>query len=208
MTIGDKIKYYRERIGMSQDELAKKVGYNSRSAVCKIESGNRELRQKGIILFANALGIDPVMLLDDRKSATPILEKEILIPEVATVAAGFDKLPITEFEYDRFPIPSSYTQGHNIEDLFIIRVRGDSMYPLYHEGDRILAVRATTVRSGDVAIIQYGDNATIKRIEILENGLKLIPINPMYMPETITDNATVRVIGIPILMIRDLQAKE
>lgn len=35
--LGDMIKKRREQIGMSQDELAQKVGYKSRSSINKIE---------------------------------------------------------------------------------------------------------------------------------------------------------------------------
>lgn len=39
MTIGERIKFRREELGMSQEELAHKIGYKSRSAVNKIETG-------------------------------------------------------------------------------------------------------------------------------------------------------------------------
>ena len=37
MKIGDRIRAEREKKGMTQEELAKKLGYNTRSAVHKIE---------------------------------------------------------------------------------------------------------------------------------------------------------------------------
>lgn len=55
MEIGERIKLKREELNMSQDELAKKVGYKSRSSVNKIESDGRGLPQNKIVLFANAL---------------------------------------------------------------------------------------------------------------------------------------------------------
>ena len=85
MKCGDKIRYYRELIGMSQDELARKVGYAGRSAVSRIESGKRDLTQSKVVQFAQALGVDPVELVDDREpTATPpaITEKQRLIEKV------------------------------------------------------------------------------------------------------------------------------
>ena len=55
MDIGDRIKTRREALGMSQEELAKKVGYKSRSSVNKIEIDGRGLPQNKIVLFAKAL---------------------------------------------------------------------------------------------------------------------------------------------------------
>ena len=39
MEIGDRIRKKREELGMSQEELAKKIGYRSRSSINKIENG-------------------------------------------------------------------------------------------------------------------------------------------------------------------------
>ena len=63
MEIGERIKLKREELNMSQDELAKKVGYKSRSSVNKIESDGRGLPQNKIVLFANALQTTPAYLM-------------------------------------------------------------------------------------------------------------------------------------------------
>lgn len=55
MTIGDRIRARREELGMSQEELALKLGYKSRSTINKIESGGRNLRQSKILAIAKAL---------------------------------------------------------------------------------------------------------------------------------------------------------
>jgi transcriptional regulator with XRE-family HTH domain len=54
MTIGERIKERRIELGYSQDELAKKVGYKSRSSINKIEL-SRELPARKISLMAKAL---------------------------------------------------------------------------------------------------------------------------------------------------------
>ena len=41
MDIGERIKLRREELNLSQDELAKKVGYKSRSSINKIEQDGR-----------------------------------------------------------------------------------------------------------------------------------------------------------------------
>lgn len=63
MTIGQKIKQRREQLGWSQDELASKMGYKSRSTINKIESGINDISQTKIYLFAKALDVNPVWLL-------------------------------------------------------------------------------------------------------------------------------------------------
>ena len=63
MTINERIKYLRIKKQMTQDELAKKVGFNSRSSVNKIEHCTRGLNQSTIAAFATALETTPTFLL-------------------------------------------------------------------------------------------------------------------------------------------------
>ena len=62
MTIGDRIKQRREQLGMTQEELAKKLGYASRSSVNKVEK-SRELSNKKVKLYSDALKCTPAYLM-------------------------------------------------------------------------------------------------------------------------------------------------
>lgn len=53
--IGKNIKKYREISNMSQDELAKKLGYKTRSSIALIEAGRRDLPYKKMQTAASAL---------------------------------------------------------------------------------------------------------------------------------------------------------
>ena len=63
MNIGQRIKQRREELGMSQEELAKKAGYKSRSSINKIEVDGRGLPQSKIVLIAKALKTTPTYLM-------------------------------------------------------------------------------------------------------------------------------------------------
>lgn len=79
MEIGERIKLRREELKMSQDELAKKVGYKSRSSVNKIESDGRGLPQNKIVLFAKALQTTPAYLMgwkDELSQTEPNLKDQ------------------------------------------------------------------------------------------------------------------------------------
>lgn len=73
MTIGERIKQKRLEANLSQDELAKKVGYKSRSSIQKIESA-RNLPITKVEKMANALDCDPGYLMgwSDDSAAKPI----------------------------------------------------------------------------------------------------------------------------------------
>ena len=202
MTIGERIKYYRLAAGLTQQELADKIGVKL-AAVSKYELGTVDnLPISRVERIADALGVTGGQIMGWEES--DMIDGEILVQVVAEIAAGFDKQPIRDYEMDRFPVPSVYAKGRRTDELFIIKVRGDSMYPMYQEGDHILAVRTPTIEDGEVAILQYEDNATIKRVERVKDGLRLIPINPMYKSETVTGGDEVRVVGKPLVLIREL----
>lgn len=55
MEIGERIKTKRLELGLTQEELAKKVGYKTKSSINKIELGLNDITQSRIVKFANAL---------------------------------------------------------------------------------------------------------------------------------------------------------
>ena len=73
---------------MSQQELANKTGYNSRSAINKIELGLRDISQSKIELFAEALQTTPAYLMgwedSDNKSDNNESELEEYLEELRT----------------------------------------------------------------------------------------------------------------------------
>lgn len=54
-SIGPRIRAKRQELGYSQDELAKKMGYKSRSAINKIELGINDITQSKVVEFAKVL---------------------------------------------------------------------------------------------------------------------------------------------------------
>ena len=72
VNVGENIAKARKLAGLTQEELANRVGYKTKTAVNKIELGKRDLPQKKIAAFADALGVTPGHLLgwDTPKPAT------------------------------------------------------------------------------------------------------------------------------------------
>lgn len=86
MTIGDKLKQLRLEREWSQEQVARMMGYKSRSTINKIELGVNEITQSKIVAFANLFGVEPWMLLNDEplnieaiKSQWALTDKEQII---------------------------------------------------------------------------------------------------------------------------------
>ena len=62
--IGDKIRQKRLELGLTQEELAHRLGYKDKTAINKIETNKNGLKADKLVRFAEALGCDPNILLD------------------------------------------------------------------------------------------------------------------------------------------------
>ena len=61
--IGEKIKEKREKMNLSQEQLAEKLGYKSKTSIHKVEQGMTDLPQSKIIEFAKVLNTSPAYLM-------------------------------------------------------------------------------------------------------------------------------------------------
>ena len=69
MELSDRVRRRREELDLTQDELAKRMGYKSRVSINKIENG-RPVSQKIIARLAEALGVSiPYLMGWDEKPA-------------------------------------------------------------------------------------------------------------------------------------------
>lgn len=62
-TIGSRIKARRRELGISQRELASRMGYTDHTTITRIEAGKVDPPQSRIAAFAKALGTTPGHLL-------------------------------------------------------------------------------------------------------------------------------------------------
>ena len=81
-TIGRNIQRARERLGWTQDELAQKMGYKSRTSIFNIEHGITDLPQSKIAEFARVLGTSPANLLglvdEETQAKTDVIARVVV----------------------------------------------------------------------------------------------------------------------------------
>lgn len=176
------IKKRRQNLDMTQEELAKKLGYADRSMVAKIEQGKVDLPQSKIVEMANALHINPGDLMGWDTNTTT---KAVSIPVYGTIPAG-EPLEAIEDVLDNIEIPLSWTASG--KEYFALKVRGDSMEPEYKESDIVIFEKTFSFDNGDdCAIYVNGYDATFKRLYKVEGGIMVQALNPNYPPYTRDD---------------------
>lgn len=212
---GDNLRYLRKNRSISQPDLAEMLGYKSFTTVQKWEAGISEPPYKVAAQLALLFGVDI-----DRLVKEDLTDGGLYAPRVSEDVVTFDVLGgIAAGEYthagqmdavmDKVDIPLHYLRGRPASDYFVLRVEGNSMYPLYMDGDLVLVLKTPTLqRSGQIGVIRHGEDATLKKVEFVmgEDWMKLIPLNPEYVPMTVSgaDLEEWRVEGVPRLVIREI----
>lgn len=169
-TIGSRIRNRREELGLSQDELGKRLGYKSRSSINKIELDQRNLTQSKIKAIAEALETTPAYIMGwdepDQKldkenlkffdNLFPIETKKF--PLIGNIACGKPILADEQFE--------AYIEaGANIKADFCLRAKGDSMIGArIYDGDIVFIRKQEMVDDGEIAAVVIEDEATLKRV--------------------------------------------
>lgn len=187
MGIGIRIKQRREQLGLSQDELAKKLGYNSRSTINKIEKEINDITQSKIVAFADALETTPAFLMgwedEEGIEKQPYDEFDNIykiatqkLPLLGEIACG---QPIYADE-DR---ESYVLAGADIKADFCLKCKGDSMINArINDGDIVFIRKQDIVNNGEIAAIIIDEEATLKRFYYYkeQNMVILRPENSKY----------------------------
>ncbi len=197
---------------MTAAELSRLSGVNE-GAISQYRNGAYKASQRNLEKIAQALGVSIPWLMgavDDPPQPATTGAALISFPVIAAVKAGYDGQAREEYTGSLESIPAEDLHGRSPEDFMVLRVNGNSMYPLLLDGDRILVERTTSVDSGSLAVVLYnGEEATVKRVRYVygEDWLELIPQNPEYQTKRIEgpDLEECRVLGRVLKLIRTLE---
>jgi repressor LexA len=100
------------------------------------------------------------------------------VPVLGRIAAGQPLLAQEQVE-DTLPLPRAWVRG---EEVFLLKVSGESMAPLILPGDLVMVRVQSRVERGEIAVALVGDEATLKRVFQEAGGLVLKGDNPDFTP--------------------------
>lgn len=185
MNTGERIKQRREELGVSVEELAKRLGKH-RATIYRYESNEiANLPTNVLEPLAVALETTPAELMGWKSESqnidifkfdniTPIKTKKI--PLLGDIACG---VPV--FAEEDFTIFVEVASSINAD--FCLRAKGDSMIGArIYDGDIVFIHKQPTVENGQIAAVIINDEATLKRVSYFpeKNMLILKPENPAY----------------------------
>ena len=177
-----------EEKNLTQVELAEKIGITN-VTISRYLSGERKPRVEIVAKLANVLDttvdfllgntcvISSSKMLEAFSNIAPNISKRS-IPVLGIVKAGYNYLA-HENVIDYIE-PAPYMS--DIENYFGLIVKGESMSPLFSEGDYVVVHKQDgEYNTNDVCVVLInGDEATIKKIVKTDKGIELHAFNPYF----------------------------
>lgn len=194
----ERIRKMREQLNITQDELAKRLGYRSRSSINKIEKGLVDLSQSKIAAFAEALHTTTAYLMGWTDNPDESFTSEVTADPVIPIAKNIIPIPHCS---QKVPLLGKIACGvpvladENIDDYvdlpdnidadFCLKCVGDSMEGArIMDGDIVYIHQQPMVDDGEIAAVLIDNEATLKRVyyDKVSNTIQLVSENPKYRP--------------------------
>lgn len=200
--LGLRLKSARKNAGLKQEDVGRAFGLG-KSTISEWETGKRSPDIELIHDLALMLNTSVAYLLGIDESSA---DNGYCLPE--------NVQPISELPMHRVPMIGEIAAGQPIlceQDYetvvpgpmgadFALTVRGDSMEPTYITGDIVYLRQQDDVDDGQVAAVIIDDEATLKHVYHIPNGLMLVADNKAYPPRVVTmpDYDNIRILGLVI----------
>lgn len=204
-SVGDRIRELRRAQGLSQDQLAEMANLN-RVTVARYESGRIEPGAQALIRIAAAMdvSVDELLGLESGGDQDSVFLRIVkaAVPIVGSIACG---VPITAVEN----IEGYVNLPEGVQADFALRCSGDSMVPTLMDRDLVLIRQQEDVPDGRIAAVLIGQDATLKRVHHLPDGLVLNPDNQAaFSPLVLRKEQAVdvRIIGLAVGFVRMMEA--
>ena len=178
--LSTRVRLRREQLGLSQEELARRMDYRSRSSITKLEKGINDLPQSKVEELARALEPPPAALLGlDAPCACPPgfepLPTMVQVPLIGSIACG---TPITAEQNIEcyIGVPAAWHAD------FALTCHGDSMSPTICNGDIVCIRCQPEVEQGEIAAVRVGEEATLKHFHRQGDAVMLLADNAAVCP--------------------------
>lgn len=202
MCTGKRMKERRKELGIKADEIAEALGC-SRSTIFRYENGDIEKVPAALInTIAEVLKTTPSYLMG-WSDESPAMASNIIpmpptkkVPLLGSIACGEPILAVEN-------IDTYVEMDATVHADFALRCKGDSMINArIFSGDIVYIRKQETVENGEIAAVLINGveseaDATLKRVYIEGNKIRLCAENPMYADQIFFENDMnkVRIIG-------------
>lgn len=184
--------------GYTQQEVANKLNL-SVQAYSHYETGRRKPDYKTLKKLADFFNVSIDYLLGRENVESIKLDRNVVqIPVFGEIPAGIPIEMIEDsFIEDIEEIDANLCRGDN--HFFGLKIKGDSMFPKFEDGDIVIFKQQDTCENGDFCAVSINHTeCTFKKVLKKESGITLMPLNPDYEPIFFTNE---EVADLPITIL-------
>lgn len=182
-----------DSLGLERQQLSDELGIKYSTLNTWLQ-GSSLPRAEAFEEIARYFNVSVSSLLED-KSNSKDENNYVRVNVYGSIPAGIPLEAIENID-DWKDIPAEWTYGG--KEYIGLKVKGDSMYPEYMDGDVVIILLQSDFVSGqDCVVFINGYNATLKRCYKTIEGIQLKPINNNYAPKTYGENdEPIQVLGV------------
>ena len=196
--IGQRIRYYRQQLGLNQTALARRANVNQ-GFLSAIEQGKRKPSPSSIKAIAIALEVPPAVLIGegtDHDTPQPLDTRQL--PLLGTIPAG--QPPEADPQLEMFPVLRHLWAPNR----YCLRLTFDSMEPTLKPGDIVLVEYRPGVNpehvQGRICACLLDNQPMLKRVSVeLQQDLRLIVLrgdNPEILPLVVDESRHFSIQGV------------
>ncbi len=181
--LSTRVRLRREQLGLSQEELAQRMGYRSRSSITKLEKGINDICRspRWRSWRRHWRPLRPICWGWTRPAPPPGFEPlptMVQVPLIGSIACG---TPITAEQNIEcyIGVPAAWHAD------FALTCHGDSMSPTICNGDIVCIRCQPEVEQGEIAAVRIGDEATLKHFHRQGDTVMLLADNAAVCPPMI-----------------------
>lgn len=221
--VGSKIKELRLQKDMTQEELAELTN-TTKQTIGRYENGSRRANQDNLFEFADIFNVTindffPPLNSSSNNNITTIYNKlepkrqkkvynfaeaqlhaqnnkvvnlfdhKETVQVTAKVSAGTGITWLGDSTYDK----EVASKPKHYDEAF--EINGDSMIPLFKDGEIIFVEHTQVIENGQIAVVQIDEESFIKKVYIEEDKMRLVSLNKDYEDIIAGDDCDIRIVG-------------
>lgn len=163
--------------------LAQMLGIKSKSTIYRYMNAEMAPKLTTVKYASEIFNVNPLWLMgyDVDKYVTKkdaLGNPVVSLPLIGTVKAGYNYLAQENWVGTVDVETSLVGDG---KDYFALKVKGDSMAPVFIENDIVIIKKQNDCENNEFAVVIInGDEGTLKKIKKTDSGIILQPLNPAY----------------------------
>lgn len=225
MNIGERMKERRKSLGLSAEQVAEKLEV-SRASIYRYEKGEIEkFPIESLIPLAEVLQTTPADLMGWKQESISYIYNQLTPPRqqkvyhfaehqlseqkklvnmedyISETLRGYVSAGTGEYQAEEINeevhLPKDIVPEQQYD--MVLKVNGDSMEPMFQDGEYIFVRKDEHFRSGQIGVFIIDGESYLKKAYIEDSHIRLVSLNKDYKDLIFTDDSRIELIGTVVM---------